>query len=202
MNLKHRINAIFQAYNVNLAVAEEDVVTEEVKEDVALAEKALANGTIIYTDAEDFVVGAQVFIVNEEGERMPLPDGEYEYDGGGKTVVAEGTIAEILEEIPEEEEVEAQDDVVVEEDEELSTEATFTQSQVSAMIAKALTDSKKSLSKTISRKELEIASLKKKMSTQAAENGLRRSAKPRLKKSDLSQLSRKERIAAIHEIYS
>ena len=93
MNLKERIQDIFHQYSVQLELADNDKKEDEVQ----MAKKTLANGTVIYTDAEDFAVGVSVFIVNEEGERMPLPDGEYEYEGGGKTVVAGGKIAEMVE---------------------------------------------------------------------------------------------------------
>lgn len=214
MNLKERINHIFQAYSVNLAVEEETVVKdvvkeeaeEEVKEETALAEKTLANGTVIYTDAEDFAVGAAVFIVNEEGERMPLPDGDYEYEGGGKTSVVEGAIVEIVEAEEEKVEEKVMEDTEVKEDktkEEMSDE-TFTRSEVDTMIAKAVESLKDEFSKLESRNDLQINALKQKLSLEAANKGLRRTASATPKKTfkDLQKLSRTDRVAAIHEIYS
>ena len=195
MNLKERVQDIFNAYSVNLEVTE-DV---EVKEETALAEKTLANGTVIYTDAEDFLVGATVFIVNEEGERMPLPDGEYEYEVGGRTVITDGAIAEVLEE-----EEEKEKEMEEEEEVEVKVEMTYTQSEVESMIAKALEDSKEELNKTVSQKDLELKAMKQKLSSVRAEQGLRKSAQPTPKRTslkDIKQLSKKDRIAAIHDLY-
>lgn len=80
--------------------------------EVKLETMKLANGTEI--EAEVFEAGAEVFIVSEE-EKVALPIGEYELEGGQVLVVAEeGVISEIKdaaqeEEAPVEEEVEAQE---------------------------------------------------------------------------------------------
>ena len=80
--------------------------------EVKLETMKLANGTEI--EAEVFEAGAEVFIVSEE-EKVALPIGEYELEGGQVLVVAEeGVISEIKdaaqeEEVPVEEEVEEQE---------------------------------------------------------------------------------------------
>jgi len=80
--------------------------------EVKLETMKLANGTEI--EAEVFEAGAEVFIVSEE-EKVALPIGEYELEGGQVLVVAEeGVISEIKdaaqeEEAPVEAEVEEQE---------------------------------------------------------------------------------------------
>ena len=80
--------------------------------EVKLETMKLTNGTEI--EAEVFEAGAEVFIVSEE-EKVALPIGEYELEGGQVLVVAEeGVISEIKdaaqeEEAPVEEEVEEQE---------------------------------------------------------------------------------------------
>ena len=80
--------------------------------EVKLETMKLVNGTEI--EAEVFEAGAEVFIVSEE-EKVALPIGEYELEGGQVLVVAEeGVISEIKdaaqeEEAPVEEEVEEQE---------------------------------------------------------------------------------------------
>ena len=69
MTIKERVQEVFNRFNVNLEV--EDKVR------VDLAEAALENGTVIYTDADSFVEGAEAYIINDEGERIPLPPGDY-----------------------------------------------------------------------------------------------------------------------------
>ena len=87
-------------------------------EEVKLEQQALENGTVLEADA--FEAGNEVFIVTED-EKVAVPVGEYELEDGKILVVAEeGLIAEIkeagAEEAPEEE-VEATEDVVLEEEE-------------------------------------------------------------------------------------
>tara|TARA_R110000787_G_scaffold55416_2_gene127931 strand:+ start:7511 stop:8242 length:732 start_codon:yes stop_codon:yes gene_type:complete len=84
-NLQERINSLFNKFNVNLKTEETSDI--EVKLE---AEAVLENGTVIYTDAAAFEDGADVFILNEEGEKMPLPDGEYTLEDGTALVIADG----------------------------------------------------------------------------------------------------------------
>jgi len=82
MTLSERINDLFNKFDVNLKTEEIEVNLE--------AQAVLENGTIIYTDAASFEEGAEVYIINEEGEKIPLPDGEYELEDGSKMSVADG----------------------------------------------------------------------------------------------------------------
>ena len=95
-----------------------DVLGLELSEEkVTLATMKLDNGTEIVTDGE-FVADKEVFIVGEEGLKIPLPIGDYTLeDGKILSVVEEGLIAEIkdaeeaeapAEEVAEEEVVEAE----------------------------------------------------------------------------------------------
>ena len=82
MTLSERINELFQKFNVNLKTEEIEVNLE--------AQAVLDNGTIIYTDAGSFDEGAEVYILNEEGEKIPLPEGDYELEDGSKMSVGDG----------------------------------------------------------------------------------------------------------------
>ena len=87
-------------------------------EEVKLEQQALENGTVL--EAEAFEAGNEVFIVTED-EQVALPSGSYTMEDSKILVVEEeGLIAEIkeagAEETPEEE-VEATEDVVLEEEE-------------------------------------------------------------------------------------
>lgn len=87
-----------------------DLSEQTPQEDVQLAVEKLSNGTEVKTD-DQFVPGAAVFIVTEDGD-VALPVGEYEMDNGQILVVEEeGIIADLKdsseEEAPSEEEVEA-----------------------------------------------------------------------------------------------
>ena len=63
---------------------------------IKLAQETLENGTVI--EADEFVAGADVFIVTEDGENVALPVGEYIMaDGRVLVVSSEGVIGEIKE---------------------------------------------------------------------------------------------------------
>ena len=215
MNLKDRIQDIFEQYSVHLEKDEKDEkemehTPDHKDEKTEMAKKTLANGTEIYTDADAFAVGVDVFIVNEEGERMPLPDGEYEYAEGGKTVVADGKIAELVEAEEEDEEKKMGDheeeEKKMDEHEEKKEEMSYTisESQLSSIIAKAVGAAKEEFAKDMEATKDELSSMKDMLSSQRAEGGLRQSkAKAkRMTFSDIKGLDAKDRVAAIHEIYS
>ena len=81
MTIQERVQELFHKFNVNLTV--EESRTE-------LAEAALENGTVIYTDGDDFVEGDEAYIINDEGERIPLPPGDYTFKDGGVISIADG----------------------------------------------------------------------------------------------------------------
>ena len=86
-------------------------------EGVKLEQQALENGTVL--EAEAFEAGKEIFIVTED-EKVAVPVGEYQLEDGRILVVAEeGLIAEIKTEEAEEEEVEATEDVELEEEKEV-----------------------------------------------------------------------------------
>jgi len=73
--------------------------------DVKLEEMKLENGTRF--EADKFEKGSEVFIVSDDGQRIPVPVGEYLTDEGKYLyVVEEGIIDEVKEEKEEEMEVE------------------------------------------------------------------------------------------------
>lgn len=212
MNLKDRIQDIFEQYSVHLEKDEKDEkemehTPDHKDEKTEMAKKTLANGTEIYTDADAFAVGVDVFIVNEEGERMPLPDGEYEYAEGGKTVVADGKIAEMVE-AEEEEKVEAEDKeeekTAMEEDKKEEKTFNVTEEELTAIIDKAVEAAKKAFAEEVKDTKEELSTMKDMLSSQRAEGGLRQSkaSAKRMTFSDIKSLDAKDRVAAIHEIYS
>lgn len=81
--------------------------------EVKLEQMKLADGQTIL-EADSFEMDSEVFIVTDDGQKIPLPIGEYEMeDGMILSVVIEGVIAEIKEAVVEEPAVE--DEVAVEE---------------------------------------------------------------------------------------
>jgi osmotically-inducible protein OsmY len=141
MTITERVQEVFNRFNVNLTVTEAPR-TE-------MAEAALENGTVIYTDAEAFAEGVEAYIINDEGEKIPLPPGDYTLADGRVVVVGEGGVVSSVAEAPEEEapaeepaqEVEASEEVSEEvevEAEEEEKPAYVTKEEVEEMIKAAL----------------------------------------------------------------
>ena len=118
MSIKERVQEIFNRFNVDLQVTEEKV---------EMAEATLDNGTVIYTDDENFNEGSEAYIINDEGERIALPPGDYTLENGTTIKIGEGGVVTAVggeesseEETPEEtpteepikEESEQEDEVV------------------------------------------------------------------------------------------
>ena len=70
-----------------------------------MAEANLKDGTLIGTDAEEWTVGVLAYVVTEEGDKMPLPTGEFELEDGRVMVIEDGTVTEIRDAVVVEEEV-------------------------------------------------------------------------------------------------
>jgi hypothetical protein len=193
MTLKERISEIFDKYSVELSVEE----NAEVKFAVA----TLDSGQEIQTDAEAFAVGVSVFVVNDEGEQIPLPDGEYTLQDGSMLVVAEGAVTEVNE-ASEEPAVEAEED----KEEEMSEEPkeveasseVLTREDVAGMIAEAIEATKAEFSSQIEERDAKITELSKQ-----ATKSLSRAPKMEVQAPvDLKSLSITERVAAIHNQFS
>jgi ABC-type sugar transport system ATPase subunit len=183
MTLKERISDLFNEYSVALEVEEKKEEEKEVK----MATATLDSGQEISTDAEAFAVGVSVFVVNDEGEQIPLPDGEYTLADGMAFVVAEGVISEIKE--PEAVEEAPAAEVV---------EEALSREEVVSLIAKAVAEAKKEFSSQIEERDAKITELSK----QAAPS-LSRAPKMEVKAPvDLKSLSITERVAAIHNQFS
>lgn len=193
MTLKERISEIFDKYSVELSVEE----NAEVKFAVA----TLDSGQEIQTEADSFAVGASVFVVNDEGEQIPLPDGDYTLADGSMLVVAEGAVTEVKE-AAEEPAVEAEE----EKEEEMSEEPkeveasseVLTREAVAGMIAEAIEATKAEFSSQIEERDAKITELSKQ-----ATKSLSRAPKMEAPVSvDLKSLSIQERVAAIHNQFS
>ena len=196
MTLKERISEIFDKYSVELSVEE----NAEVKFAVA----TLDSGQEIQTDAEAFAVGVAVFVVNDEGEQIPLPDGEYTLEGGAVLVVAEGAISEMKEaeaevEAEEEKEEEMSEEPKAEEAEEVEASSeVLTREEVAGMIAEAIEATKAEFSSQIEERDAKITELSK-QATKSLSRAPKMEAPAPV---DLKSLSITERVAAIHNQFS
>ena len=217
MTITERVQEVFNKFNVKLTVTEEPR-TE-------MAEAALDNGTVVYTDAEAFAEGVEAYIINDEGEKIPLPPGDYQLEDGRTLVIGEGGIVSSIGEPSEEvEEVEASEEVEVEVEVEAEEEPGYvTKAEVEEMIKAALEsinekeemsvnpeapkEAKKEVKEeVVDEVAVELAAVKAQledMKKQAAEAGLKHKA-PSVKREplNLKNLSTQERVAAIHNQFS
>ena len=188
--IKQRVMEIFQKNNVNLSV-------EEPKEEVAeveLTEAELEDGQVVYTDAEGWAEGVNVYVKNDDGEKINVPVGEYPLKDGGVLIVEEdGVVKEIrTEEVKEE----STEEVVEEEMTEVKAESQLTKEDVLNIIEKTVGALRTEFKSLIDAKDKEIEKLK----TEFKHKGLPRAkeVKPEVKV-DLSKLKTKERVKAIFE---
>ena len=94
MNFKERLLATFQKHNID-AKSVGIALAEEVKLEV---EGKLMDGTSVFTSAEVFAVGSDVYTKDEAGNNVPAMAGEYVMEDGTTIVVGEdGMVAEIKE---------------------------------------------------------------------------------------------------------
>jgi hypothetical protein len=222
MTIQERVQEVFNRFNVNLTVSEE--------KRTEMAEATLENGTVIYTDAEQFAEGVEAYIINDEGENIPLPPGDYTLADGGVIVVGDGGVVtsvgeateEVVEEVEASEEVseETQEVEASEETEEVQAEETpsyVTKAEVEEMIAAAFEalnkDDKEEMSADTPepKKEedavaVELAAVKAELEAiqkKAAEAGLKHQA-PTTKREplDLKNLSTQERVSALLQNFS
>ena len=193
MTLKERISDIFEKYSVELAVEEK----EETQEVALMATAVLESGQEIMTDADAFAVGVSAFVVNDEGERIPLPDGDYQLQDGSMLVVAEGAVAEMKEAEAEVEAEEEKEEEMKAEEVEASSEV-LTREAVEGMIAEAIEATKKEFSSQIEERDAKITELSKQASPSIARAPKMEIPTP----VNLTELSMKERIAAIQNQFS
>ena len=217
MTITERVQEVFNKFNVKLTVTEEPR-TE-------MAEAALDNGTVVYTDAEAFAEGVEAYIINDEGEKIPLPPGDYQLEDGRTLVIGEGGVVSSIGEPSEEvEEVEASEEVEVEIEVEAEEEPAYvTKAEVEEMIKAALESikDKEEMSvnpeapkeakeevkeEVVDEVAVELAAVKAQledMKKQAAEAGLKHKA-PTVKREplNLKNLSTQERVSALLQNFS
>lgn len=180
MNIQERVAALFNKYSAMLA--------EEAP--VSLATAVLQGGQEIQTAAEEWAIGVDVFVVNDEGEQIPLPDGEYTLEDGIEFTVVDGKVNTWeMPEAPVEEEAKKE--------EEKMSEDVLTREEVAQMIQDAVEAATTTLSKQfkseLGKKDAEIQKLAK-----AATPSLPKAPARRERQAlNLTNLSTDQRVAAI-----
>lgn len=214
MEVKNRIYEIMAkaqeklaAHGIKLSV---DSSTEVTKEETAEAlkfmqEVALEDGTIIFTPAESWDLGVEIYTKDADGNPVALPDGDYNVADGSLITVVEGKVSAI---VPAEVEVETPAEEVVAEaqaEAEVLTKQ-YVDDAVSALVEQ-FNALKSEFEKMISSKEIEMAEVSKELdtvkaaysalSTQAAAVSVKQTATKREVKPLVSYSNAADRIKAI-----
>jgi len=206
MTLKERISDLFEKYSVELEVEE--------KEEVQMATAKLESGQEIMTDADSFAVGVEVFVMNDENEKIPLPNGDYTLEDGTSVKVEDGKVSEMeakteAEEEEKEEEMgygdkdkdeeKMSEEPKAEEVEEVEASAeVLTREDVAGMIAEAIEATKAEFSSQIEERDAKITELSKQATPSLSRAPKMEAPAP----VDLKSLSIQERVAAIHNQFS
>jgi hypothetical protein len=101
MKVIETLSAILKKHNIK------GVQLSEVVEVKMAMEGVLADGTVVATPNESFEVGAELYVIDAEGNPQPAPDGEHTLDNGSVIVSVGGFITEVKEAEPAEEEMSA-----------------------------------------------------------------------------------------------
>lgn len=89
---KNRLVAILNKFGV-----EPSQLGIQLSKDIKLsAEAKTADGTMLYTSADAWAVGVDVYVLDEAGNPVPAPEGEYTLEDGTVLMVgADGLVAEL-----------------------------------------------------------------------------------------------------------
>jgi hypothetical protein len=103
-DILNKFTPMLSKHGIKLSV--EETPSPEATPVAMAVEGALADGTMIYSSADAFAEGVDVFVMDADGNPTPLADGEYTMDNGITIVVAAGVIESMAEAITEEPTVE------------------------------------------------------------------------------------------------
>jgi hypothetical protein len=135
-DILNKFTPMLSKHGIKLSV--EETVAPEATPVAMAVEGALADGTMIYSSADAFAEGVDVFVMDADGNPTPLADGEYTLDNGMTIVVSNGIIESMAEAITEEPSVEIEVEQEVAE--------TYSKEQVEGLLNNIITEFEAKLS--------------------------------------------------------
>jgi vacuolar-type H+-ATPase subunit I/STV1 len=172
MEVKDRIYQIIakaqeklSAHNIKLSVDESAEVTKEETAEALkfMVETALEDGTIVFTPAESWDLGVEIYTKDADGNPVAVADGDY--------IVADGTVISVLEgkvsAITPKKEDEVEVEVTVEAEQAEQAEVLTKQYVDDALtaITEQITELKAEFQKILSSKEIEMSEVAKELDT-------------------------------------
>lgn len=159
-----------------------------------VAQGKLADGTMIASPAESFEVGAELYIVDAEGNTTPAPDGEHTLEDGTMVSVIDGKIAEMKPAESQEEEMSAE---IAEAVDALGAKLDSVSAELSAVTTErdALKTELSALKKELEQSKAKVTELSKK----PAAESVKKSPLPaeETKKQDFSNLKGRDKVLAM-----
>jgi hypothetical protein len=171
MEVKDRIYQIMakaqeklSAHGIKLSV---DETTEVTKEETAealkfMVETALEDGTIVFTPAESWDLGVEIYTKDADGNPVAVADGDYIVADGTVLSVLEGKVSAIT---PKEDEVEVEVTVEAEQAEQAEVLTKQYVDDALTAITEQITELKAEFEKILSSKEIEMSQVAKELDT-------------------------------------
>lgn len=169
MEVKNRIYQIMakaqeklSAHGIKLSVEESAEVTKEETAEALkfMVETALEDGTIVFTPAESWDLGVEIYTKDADGNPVAVADGDYIVADGTVLSVLEGKVSAIT---PKEEEVEVTVEAEQSEQAEVLTKQ-YVDDVVGALVEQ-FNNLKAEFEKIVSSKEIEMAEVAKELDT-------------------------------------
>lgn len=170
MEVKDRIFQIIakaqeklSAHNITLSVDQPAEVTKEETAEALkfMKEVALEDGTIIFTPAENWDLGVEVYTKDADGNPVALVDGDYNIADGSILSVVEGKVSAI---VPAEAET-PEEEVVAEAQAEAEVLTKQYVDDALTAITEQFSELKAEFEKLLSSKEIEMAEVSKELDT-------------------------------------
>ena len=190
-NLKENIKAIFQKFAIDPKAYGINLETEVQLE----TEGRLKDGTPVYTSAEAFAIGVDVYTKDEEGNKMPAAAGRYELESGEFIDVDDmGMVSEMG--IPEMEDMEMSSADVISMVEKLTDRVSFLEGNNSTLAAEltAAEDKIEMLSAALKNSKTELSSLKKQPAATSVKENKKVILGAEKKEKSFAQMTLRERI--------
>ena len=172
MEVKNRIYQIMakaqeklSAHGIKLSVDESTEVTKEETAEALkfMVETALEDGTIVFTPAESWDLGVEIYTKDADGNPVAVADGDYIAADGTVLSVLEGKVSAITPK--EEEEVEVEITVEAEQSEQAEVLTKQYVDDVVGALVEQFNNLKAEFEKIVSSKEIEMAEVAKELDT-------------------------------------
>lgn len=206
-----RVKALFQKHNKPFKVELEEETAAEEK--VNLATATLEDGTVINSDSEEWAEGVNAYVLGEEGEKIPVPTGEYKLEDGTMLTITDGMVDAIAAAMAEEEVEQSEETEKTEEAETEVEQAEDKPEEIESKLASMIDGLRTEFTEMVSSKDTELEGLKAELEAKTKEietlktnfehQGLPKAPQKKepITRAQLSEMTMEERITHLSERY-